>query len=441
MPTFEYFAKDAAGQTVTGTVLGSSLDQALSGLHAQGLIVDRIGIASSIGDPLAQPVAVQTTPAPPPAAPVESPRVNAIPAEEFDPTIKDRGYFATRVVGPVVDRVPLRDLMFFFRQFATMQKAGVPIVQSLATLSGQSRDGKLSSIIKELGHHVEVGRPISFGMSRYPEVFSPLILSIVRAGEESGQIDRACSQIADYLGEEIELRNLYRRVTFMPKLTVFTSIAVIGGANLVINSLGRGTPIWSPLTQISTWFILAPIIVGIFLFFRVGLANPRIRHNWDAFILRIPYLGHTLRQFSMAKFGRAFGALYAGGVPIPRAVQLAADACGNEYMRSRLHPASARMEGGHGIGETLSSMGVFSPIVLDMIKTGETTGNMDQMLTKMSEFYEDEAKVRSQQLGQVLGVACIIAVGIYVLIVLVRFYSGYFQGMFDQADRIQSLFH
>ena len=220
-----------------------------------------------------------------------------------------------------------------------------------------------------------------------------------------------------------------------PTKSGISSIIIIGGANLVITHYAKSdSTIWSPLTQIATWFILAPIIVGLFLFFRVGLSNPRIRYNWDAFIIRIPYLGNTLKQFAMAKFGRAFGALYAGGVAVNKSLMLAADACGNEYLRAKIHPAVRTLETGAGITETLASTHAFSPIVMDMVHTGEATGNLDQMLTKVSEFYEDEAEVRSQQLGKVVGVVAIIAVGIYVLIVLIKFYTGYFSGLLNAAN-------
>src|SRR5439155_6398166 len=101
-----------------------------------------------------------------------------------------------------------------------------------------------------------------------------------------------------------------------------------------------------PLTQPITWLYLGPLIVAIWLYFRVGLANPRIKFGWDKFVLAVPYIGNTMRQLAMAKFGRAFGALYSGGVPVHDAIQLASDASGNEYMRSLLYPAAGRLKEG-----------------------------------------------------------------------------------------------
>jgi type II secretory pathway component PulF len=188
--------------------------------------------------------------------------------------------------------------------------------------------------------------------------------------------------------------------------------------------MGKKGGLWSPLTEPSTWVILGPLIVGAFLFFRVGLANPRVRYNFDQFMARVPYVGTTFRQLAMAKFGRAFGALHKGGVPLSKSMLLSADACGNEFLRARMYTAQGKMEEGSGVTETFRDTQAFSPIVLDMVATGETTGNLDHMLTKMSEFYEDEAATRSTQTAQVVGVVLFLCVAIYIGYVVITFYTG-----------------
>lgn len=429
MPSFEYTAVNASGQVESGTVLGLTITDAVQQLTDKGLQVERIGAAQFVGDPLANTATV--------APPVERPRAEASgvhppPVTQPDlrqaPPTEARSYVATSVVGPLVGQVGLDKLMFFFRQFAAMVEAGVPMVQTLDTLTKQTADPRLKHVIQEMKGHVLEGRPISVGMQRYPEIFSPLQISLIRVGEEGGFVAQASRQVADYIEQDVRIRNLYKRSLFMPKMTVIGSIVIIAGANLLIAYLtkGAGQQIWSPLTTVAVWFILGPILIGAFLFFKVGLANPRIRYNWDQFILKIPYLGNTLQQFAMAKFGRAFGALYSGGVAVPRAIQLAADACGNEYLRAQIHPASKRLETGDGISQTMASTNAFTPLVVDMMHTGEATGNLDSMLNKVSDYYEDEAEVRAQQLGKIVGVVAIVIVAIYVLIILIKFYSEYF---------------
>lgn len=474
MPTFEYQAIQQGGISERGTVLGSTLEQAIETLTRRGLEVQKIEPAASHHDPLAgfdtfEP-AVPVAPLPPapvqqavPVAPTPTQQVNSQPDPNTiayqpvpnpaayqavlppgtpdqpvveGPPVAPRAYIESHVIGQVVGRVDLKDLAFMFRQFASMEHAGVPMVSTLQTLSKQSErtSGKLAHVLHEMSQQVAVGRPASFGMQRYPEVFSPLMVSLVRAGEEGGFLVDALRQVSDYCEEEMELRRLYKKVTFQPKLIFFGSIIIFSGANLIIGMLGHKGTLETPLTNPYVWMVLGPLLIGAYLWLRVGLANPRLRYNWDAFILRIPYLGNTLHQYSMAKFGRAFGALYAGGVAVPKAVEMAADACGNEFIRAQIHPASGKLGEGSAITKTLGETGAFNPLVLNMLATGETTGNVNQMLDKVANFYEDEAKVRAQQLAQVSGVVMLLIAGAYVLYIAVSFYGGYLSQVTNTAN-------
>lgn len=431
MPTFEYTAIGPDGQRTNGRAYGASLEQVTTELKEKGLDVQRIGTAASAYDPLSANVAHS------PATGTKETPSNAEGSGPVSfvsgPPVEARSYLATSVWGPLVGQVPLPRLLFFFRQFATMSNAGVPIVQSLHTLSNQAQNEKLARIIREMRGHVEAGRPPSAAMQRYPEVFSAVIVSLVRAGEEGGFADESYSLIADYLEREIEIRNLYKRVTFYPKLQIGASILIVLGANVIIGALGGTEKLASPLTNPITWIFLGPLIVFLFLFLRVGLANPRIKYNWDFVVLLVPGFGKVLRELAMAKFGRAFGALYRGGVPVNRALTLAADACGNEYLRARMYPAYRELEGGRGLFETFKATGAFSPIVLDMVHTGETTGNVDQMLGKMADYYEEEAATKSVQLGQAFGVFVGLCVAIYIGYIVITFYMGHYGGMMSGA--------
>ena len=466
MPTFQYQALRSDGESINGFVFGSTLDSAMGDLLNRGLNVQSIGVAVTANDPLAG-MAPPVQKAPTVEVPrEESPTIPTEYASDYvidgrgvkvasnisaadsvgegvesyaghsgyasGPPTEQRSYVATSVLGPVVGKVSLSTLAFFFNQLGTMLRAGVPMVQSLDTLSKQTSDPRFQHVVREMKGHVEAGRPMTTGMQRYPEIFTPVMLSIIRVGEEGGFLDESLFTVAKYTEDEIELRNLYRRVTLYPKLLICASMLIIFGTNLILGAIAPGAKgLSSPLTNLSTWLILGPVIVGMFLFFRVGLANFRIKYNWDMFISYIPYIGGTVRQTSMAKFGRAFGALYQAGVPLPKIVTLAADACGNEYMRAKLYPASKVLEGGAGITETLKSTGALSPIVINMLSTGEQTGNLDQMLNKMSDYYQDEAKTRSIQLGTFMGVLAFLVVAVYIGFIVISTYKG-------MGDQIQS---
>ena len=480
MPTFQYQAIQSDGTPAGGLVFGTSMGTAMEDLAKRGLVVQAISLAQSSTDPLSpMPAARQPQPVGAPAtkganAPQyqdeqagyvrdyaagagipgvsngnpetsrqESARLRdhqpsaeqtfgekmgETTSQVYGPTTHQRSYVSTSIFGPLVGRISLANLSFFFNQLSTMLNAGVPMVQAIDTLSKQQRDPRFKAILTEMRGHVEAGRPISACMQRYPEVFTPVMLSLVRSGEEGGFLDGALQTTAGYIEREIELNNLYRRVTFYPKLQIVVSMVIIIGANMIIQSIKPGAAgLSSPLTTLSTWYWLGPLIVGIFLFARVGLANFRIKYIWDTFISNVPYLGPTLRQIAMARFGRAFGALYKSGVPMQRALLLGADACGNEFLRARMYPAQRALEEGAGVTETLRSTHAFSPIVLDMMGTGETTGNLDSMLGKVSEYYEQESHTRSIQLGNVFGVLVGLGVAIYIGTIIVSFWSGYGQ--------------
>lgn len=434
MPMFQYSAVDAAGRVERGTLPGASMDAVARQLADKGWTVHELSVAKVVGDPLGDAAVLQLEPPAPPAPPqpVEAPRL-----EEgwTPPPVERRNPFVTQILGPLVGKVPLTAIHFFFRQLGTMLNAGVNPAQALETLARQTRSRKLSRVILEARDHVIAGRPMSAGFQRYPEVFTPLMMSMLRAGEEGGFLPQQLKQLSEYVQKEIELRNLIRRETLYPKLIVFASIIIIGGANMLIAYLApSGARLNSPLTTPAVWVVLAPILVALFLFFRVGLAQPRIKYFWDAFVIHVPWFGSTARGFAMAKFGRSFGALYKGGVPIHKGLRLAADACGNEYVRAHIHPAADNLEGGAGLTETLESTGTFSPIVLDMTRTGEMTGNVDEMLEKMSEFYEDEGQTRAKQAATALGVVALLLVAAYVGYVVVSFYVGYFGGIGQELD-------
>lgn len=405
MPDFEYKGIDRDGTVVGGTMSGDGLDEVARRLSEQGIVVHQLGVVQG---------------APPP--------------QNFStaPPTDQRSTFETRVTGQFVGVVPLVSLQFFFGQLGTLLDAGINPADALETLSRQSNVPKLTAILKECKDHVINGRPISAGLQRYPEVFTPLMLSMVRVGEEGGFLSNQCTMLSEYIRRDVELRNSIKRETMTHKITVFGSIFVILGTNMIIQAVapgGAGLPVpWV------IWGFALVVGVSAYFFVKLGLPQPQIRRSFDDFVLKIPGVGGMVHGFAMAKFGRAFGALYKGGVALPRAVQLAADACGNESIRARVYPASNALKEGAGITETLQSTGAFSPLVLDMSRTGETTGNMDQMLDKMADFYEEEGALKAQMAAKVIGVVCLIFVAVYVLFILVSFYSGYFSHLGSAGD-------
>ncbi len=420
MPIFEYQAVDTEGRTHRGTVLGADFEAASRQLREQGLQVR--GLSEAVNDlggtSVAGSNAAETarTSDPRPAPPTEA-----------------RTYLETNVVGALVGGVALSNLHFFFRQLGTMLKAGINPVEALETLALQTHSPKLKRVVMETRDHVLAGRPLTAGFQRYPEVFSPLMVSMLRVGEEGGFLSDQCTLLSDYIQRDIELRNLIRRETFYPKAVIVGSAIIILGANAVIAAAAPGkSGIAAPW---AIWAGILILVAGGFLFKKFVLPNPAVRYSWDTFVNSLPWFGKMNHGFAMAKFGRAFGALYRGGVPTAKALKLGADSCGNEAVRHKIYQAAGKLEGGMGITETFVSTGAFSPIVLNMVKTGEVTGNLDEMLVKTSEFYEDEGQTKARQSAMLLGILALVFVGVYVGYVVVSFYSGFGAGVQQQIDQ------
>lgn len=399
MPVFQYEGVNQDGKPERGLLQGASLETVAKQLGDRGIQVNQLALAPGSGE---------------------------IPVAGSPPPTEARTRMETDVVGPLVGGVPLTQLHFFFRQLGTMLHAGINPVQSFETLSRQTNSPKLRAVVLETKDHVLAGRPISVGFQRYPEVFTPLMLSMVRAGEEGGFLAEQCRQLAEYIQRDVELRNLIRRETAYPKIVIAASIVIILATNVIISAVKPGA---SGLNApVLLWIVTGGLLLAGFLFARVGRKNPGVRASWDRFVQNLPGVGGMIHGFAMAKFGRAFGALYKGGVPLGKSVKLAADACGNEHVRGKIYPAADRMDSGAGIANTLAETGAFSPIVLDMTRTGEMTGNVDEMLIKMAEYYEDEGQTRARQAAMILGVVCFLLVAIYVGYIVVTFYTGFASG-------------
>ncbi|MCH8978741.1 MAG: type II secretion system F family protein [Armatimonadetes bacterium] len=399
MPIYQYSGLNAEGRTERGMMPGPSKEAVTKKLESKGLQIQEVSLADASADPLKED------------------------------RRSHEGRMQADVVGPLGGQVSLQQLQFFFRQLSSMLGAGIGTAQAMDTLSGQTQSLRLREVLQQTKARVIAGDQISEAFQAHPEVFNPMMLSLVRAGEEGGFLTDQCKLVSEYIQREIELRNLIKKETLYPKVVLASSIVIILGAKFFVASLGKETNLTSPLTEPATWIILGPIIILLFVYFKIVKKNPRMQYKWDQAVLKVPFIGQTSQGFAMAKFGRSFGALYKGGVPLPKAIKLSADACGNEFVRSRLYPAADGLERGEGITSSLAATGVVSPIVLDMTQTGEMTGNLDQMLEKMSEYYEEEGAVRARQAAVIFGVAVLLATGVYVAYVIINFYMGYASGM------------
>lgn len=413
MAIFEYRATDTNGRRVAGTLVGSTFADAAQALQTRGLNVEHLAPAGVSHDPIAPPAT--------------RPQTVASASTDPSPVMADKTRMARVQTAIGYGGVPLEKLMIFFRQLASMIRAGVPIVQTLSTLSGQARNPKLERILIEAANGAKTGQPMSETFRKYPEVFTPLMTSMVIAGEKGGFLDTTCKNLSQYLEREVNLRNLYKRLTFMPKLQILASMAIIVVANGIIAGIpgaDKSFLLSSPLTTISTWYWLGPLLLFIAWFWHFGLNMERIRIFWDMVKIRTPYIGGINQRMAMARFGRAFGALFEGGVPLPTAYEQACEACGNAYVQDRIFPAIEQLKSGKSFTDAISETGAFSQIVVDMARTGEFSGRLASSLEDMARYYEDEAETQQTKLAIVTGLVAFFIVAIYIGSIIFNFYGG-----------------
>lgn len=433
MALFRYVGTQADGTPSQGEVLAVSMQEAVTRLQAQGVTVEEVSKAVDANDPLASAEVFRAVPnAANPAAGSRSTSEQRPTEGRYDegPPTDPRSRIETEFAGALVGGVPLSDLQFFFRQLSTMLSAGLGAAQAMDVLAQQTRNPKLKMIVSETRDHIVAGRPMTAGFQRYPEVFSPLMVSMVRMGEEGGLVAEQTRMLADYIQRDIELRNIIRRETAYPKLVLGASVVIITATNILLQSLKPGAQgINSPLTTYGVLIVVIPLCIAGFIGVKLAKQRPEIMSTWHSFTASLPWIGGMIRGFAMARFGRAFGALYAAGIPSPKAFRLAADACGNEALRFQMQSAADDIENGMSMSEAFLRTRAFNPLVIDMVRTGEMTGNIDLMLNKMAEYYEDEGSVQARQSAMILGVVVFLAVAIYVGFVIISFYTGMYGGI------------
>lgn len=394
---------------------------------------------SGVVIPASRPPLQNPNPVDTPSPNVRTPYSSRVLAEQNKPLAQR---FKETVIYPIYAGVVIKDLSQFYRQFSTLINAGLPIFQALIALESNTSNPKLKEIARAGQAQVQAGGKFSEVMSAYPWIFSPMQIELIRAAEKGGMLDQTLLDVADYVDHEIEIRRLVSRETLYPKFTLFVAFMILGRpgfaggmpavASMVVGGMGKmeysmAAYLWDTVGFMAMWIV--PIIALVALF-RLSLFNvDGVREKYDTVKMAIPGLGGLVRQFAMAKFLRTFGALFRAGFSIPTSLEIAGDACGNGVIGAAAKRAIPRVERGELLSDTLSSYGVFPPMAYNMIRTGETSGNLDEMLNKTADFYEAEAKTKAHQAAIGFGVFVFLMVALLVGRAIIGFYGGYAAGV------------
>ena len=400
MPTFNYTARPTAGGDLRkGDVNLGTRDEVISYLHRQKLI----------------PVSVR-----------EKPR-------DINITIGTG--------------VKTRDIVIFTRQFATMINAGLPLVQSLDIMAEQTENDKLKSTIRDVLYDVESGNTLADALDRHPKIFTKLYVNMVAAGEAGGILDVILLRLATFLEKNDALTRKIKGAMIYPAVifgvagaaVLILLIFVIPTFQNMFASAGVPLPLptqfvisMSQFLQDYWWALIAGIIATVVLI-RAWYKTDQGELLIDKLLLHIPILGDLQRKSAVARFTRTLGTMVSSGVSILEGLEITAKTAGNRVIHDAVMGSRASIAGGETISGPLKESGVFPPMVVQMINVGEQTGGLDEMLTKIADFYDEEVDAAVSALLSAMEPLMIVVLGVVVGGMIVAMYLP----IFDMIGTVQ----
>ncbi|HEY2740640.1 MAG TPA: type II secretion system F family protein [Gaiellaceae bacterium] len=341
-------------------------------------------------------------------------------------------------------KIKPRSMQVFSRQFATMIEAGLNVVAALVILEEQTDDVYLAEIIGELRADVEGGLLLSQAMARHPKVFSELYVSMVQAGEASGMLDNVLDRVADQIEKETKLKRRVKGAMVYPTV-VFTFATLVLIAMLmfivpifakIFTELGGQLPLLTRVVVHASnlvrhdWFIIFPLVGAIIWGTLRYKKTESGRQKWDRIKLRIPLkIGEVVLKVTMARLLRTLATLVAAGVDIIKALEISGSTAGNWLVEQALIDARIKVQEGIPIAQPLTDDPLFPPMVSQMVKIGEETGELEKMLSKIADFYEDEVDAAIQNLTSIIEPLMMIGVGMMVGVIIIAMYLPMFKMM------------
>jgi type IV pilus assembly protein PilC len=341
-------------------------------------------------------------------------------------------------------KVKLKELAVFSRQFATMINSGLSMLRALSILEEQQPNKAFSEVLTEVRLEVEAGSALSISMARHPDIFPPLMVNMIKAGEVGGFLDKVLVQIADNYEAEVKLRGKVKSAMTYPVVVLCMAIVMSIGMLIFIvptfaglfTSLGGQLPAPTQiLVNLSNFLkvaIVPMILIGIVLSIVWGRVKhtSQVREFVDPLKLKAPVFGNLFRKIALARFCRNLGTMLSSGVPILQSLDIVADTSGNVVVAHAVRDIQDSVRKGESLTEPLSKHDVFPPMVTQMLSVGEDTGALDTMLHKISDFYDQEVEATTEQLTALIEPIMIAVLGGLVGSMIVALYMPIFK-IFD----------
>lgn len=406
MPVFQYIARNNQGQIVRGKTEAQNQGMVARSLHEQSLIPTTIEIASG-------------------------------PSRRAMRQATGKG-----------GSIKLDDMVIMSRQFATMIRAGLPLLEALNVLAEQTEKRNLRMVLKQIERDVETGSSLAEALQKWPKVFNTFYLSMVRAGEAAGMLDSIMDQIAVYLEKVASIQRKIKSAIMYPTvvtlaaigISCFLMIKVVPVFSGIFEDLHGALPLPTRITMAisnllqNDWlYLLCGLGIFIFLIWRVGKTESG-RHKIDQIKLKLPVFGPLFLKVSMARFSRTLGTLIRSGVNILNALDIVAKTAGNMVVEDAVIKTRASIQNGESIAEPLRDCEAFPPMVVRMIDIGERTGALESMLSKIADFYEDQVDAAVSGLTSMIEPLLIIFLGVVVGFIVISM----FLPMFKMIDLIST---
>lgn len=405
MPIFQYTGRNNQGQAVNGNLEANSVDAVATQLLNTGI-----------------------TP------------INISPSEKAQKTsISSLNFDFNKNKKPTLD-----DLALFSRQMYTLMRAGVPIIRSITGLAETTRNQALQKTLYSIRTEIEGGHELSTALAQYPTIFSHLFISMVQVGENTGNLDEVFLQISGYLEREKSTRDQIKAAMRYPTFVIIaitiamfiinmwvipTFAKVFAGFNA---ELPLPTRILLGISEftVNYWYLIAGSLLVVFFGFRHYIKTEKGHWQWDRFITRIPIIGSIVLRATLARFARSFSMSLSAGVPLVTGLALVSRAVDNVYIGGHIADMRTGVERGDSLTRTAASTEMFTPLIIQMLTVGEETGNVDEMLEEVANFYDREVDYDVKNLTSAIEPILIVFIGIMVLVLAL----GVFLPMWDLAS-------
>ena len=341
-------------------------------------------------------------------------------------------------------KISVEELLMFTRQMGGLVKAGVPITRAITGILESVENPLLIKSLRDILEQLDSGRNLAIACARHPRVFSNLYISMIQVGENTGRLEESFALMADYIDRNRRITQNIKTALRYPSTVIIALLVALTIVNLFVipkfASFFEANKLelpWQTLLLLNTsnffvdyWMFVGVALIASVAGFKHYINSPDGRYKWHRYIIKAPLVGEILHRSYMARFARSFAMAYSAGVPIVQAMGVISRSIGNDYISRHVDGMREGIERGESLTRTADQTRMFTPVVMQMFAVGEEAGNLDEMMTFIADFYEEEVDYDVKTLSDKIEPLIYVAIGGLVLILAL----GIFVPMWDVAQ-------